>query len=179
MDTVPSDRLRSTEAALRAERHRLLRLQRSLGLHVGPTAGTQQQDTGELASFDQHAADTASDTLEREIDAALLQSFDDDLLEVDAALARLRAGTYGTCERCGEPIDEDRLRALPTAVRCLAHQEEAESLRAASTLDGGRTVVDREAAAHLDLLPTEDTDDEDDLDVGAEEAAVHLQRPTG
>ncbi|MGI5863883.1 MAG: TraR/DksA family transcriptional regulator [Myxococcales bacterium] len=41
-----------------------------------------------------------------------------ELLQVDAALARLDAGIYGTCVECGGPIELDRLEALPYALRC-------------------------------------------------------------
>lgn len=40
--------------------------------------------------------------------------------EVDAALARLSAGTYGVCEGCGGPIAAERLDALPVTRRCVA-----------------------------------------------------------
>ncbi|WP_243738394.1 TraR/DksA family transcriptional regulator [Cellulomonas shaoxiangyii] len=43
------------------------------------------------------------------------------LAEVDAALARLDAGTYGVCAVGGEPIDADRLAARPTATTCVRH----------------------------------------------------------
>ena len=46
--------------------------------------------------------------------------------EIQAALARLDEGTYGACERCGEPINPARLEALPTARRCVPCQEEVE-----------------------------------------------------
>jgi DnaK suppressor protein len=46
--------------------------------------------------------------------------------EIQAALARLDAGTYGECERCGEPINPARLDVLPTARRCVPCQEEVE-----------------------------------------------------
>ncbi len=42
-----------------------------------------------------------------------------ELREIDAALARIADGTYGTCERCGGAIGRDRLRALPEVRRCL------------------------------------------------------------
>jgi RNA polymerase-binding protein DksA len=43
------------------------------------------------------------------------------------ALARVKEGTYGTCENCGNPINPERLEALPTATLCLdcAQQQEA------------------------------------------------------
>jgi DnaK suppressor protein len=43
--------------------------------------------------------------------------------EVNAALARLEAGTYGVCERCSRPIPLARLRAIPTARYCLECQD--------------------------------------------------------
>jgi DnaK suppressor protein len=46
--------------------------------------------------------------------------------EIQVALARLDEGTYGACERCGEPINPARLEALPTARRCVPCQEEVE-----------------------------------------------------
>ncbi|WP_345750776.1 TraR/DksA family transcriptional regulator [Microbacterium rhizophilus] len=42
-----------------------------------------------------------------------------ELSDIDAALARIDAGTYGVCEVCGEPIPEGRLLARPTATRCV------------------------------------------------------------
>ncbi|HHJ14192.1 MAG TPA: TraR/DksA family transcriptional regulator [Gammaproteobacteria bacterium] len=39
--------------------------------------------------------------------------------QIDQALARIRAGTYGLCERCGEPIGEERLKAIPYASLCI------------------------------------------------------------
>lgn len=43
-----------------------------------------------------------------------------EIVEIDAALARIADGTYGTCEICGGAIGRDRLRALPEVRRCLA-----------------------------------------------------------
>lgn len=44
------------------------------------------------------------------------------LADIDAAVARLRSGEYGRCERCGGPIGRERLEALPTATRCVKCQ---------------------------------------------------------
>jgi RNA polymerase-binding transcription factor DksA len=43
-----------------------------------------------------------------------------ELVEIDAALARIEDGTYGTCEICGGAIGRDRLRALPEVRRCVS-----------------------------------------------------------
>jgi DnaK suppressor protein len=45
--------------------------------------------------------------------------------QVDAALARLDAGTYGTCVTCGQPIGAARLEALPAAAHCIECQKKA------------------------------------------------------
>lgn len=45
------------------------------------------------------------------------------LLEVDTALARIEAGTYGICRICGMAIEDARLEANPAAPTCIAHRE--------------------------------------------------------
>lgn len=45
------------------------------------------------------------------------------MLEIDTALARIEAGTFGTCRICGEAIEEARLKANPAAPTCIAHRE--------------------------------------------------------
>lgn len=61
-----------------------------------------------------------------ELDIAEVRHALAELAEVDAALARLRTGTYGECRDCGEPIALARLSAYPTAARCIACQEKYE-----------------------------------------------------
>ncbi len=54
--------------------------------------------------------------------------------KIEAALARIEAGTYGVCERCGGPIGADRLRARPVTtfcIACKAEQEEQERRKGA------------------------------------------------
>lgn len=48
------------------------------------------------------------------------------IAEIDRALARVAEGTYGECEECENPIPIARLRAIPTARRCIECQEAAE-----------------------------------------------------
>jgi DnaK suppressor protein len=68
---------------------------------------------------DQHLADHASDVLSRELDDGLEDNAEDIVGEIDSALERIAAGTYGTCARCGAAISEERLEALPYATLCL------------------------------------------------------------
>ena len=73
--------------------------------------------------YDQHPADTGSDTFEREKDLAILEQLEGELAELQAALARIDAGTYGVDEVTGDPIDPARLEALPTARTNVDHEE--------------------------------------------------------
>ena len=80
-----------------------------------------EDETGELVSgsADQHLADTATETVEREI-GSTLEEHDERLLgAIDAALQRIEAGTYGKCVNCGAPIPEERLEAMPWATLCI------------------------------------------------------------
>lgn len=68
---------------------------------------------------DEHDPEGATIAFERSQVGALIGQARDGLDEIDAALARLSAGTYGICERCGEPISEERLDARPVARVCI------------------------------------------------------------
>lgn len=84
-------------------------------------AGSLEDETGELVSgsADQHLADTATQTVEREI-GNTLEEHDERLLEsIDAALKRIDDGTYGKCVNCDAPIPEERLEAMPWATLCI------------------------------------------------------------
>jgi RNA polymerase-binding transcription factor DksA len=69
--------------------------------------------------YDSNFADTSQVTAERGEAEALATELKDTLGEVDEALERLEAGTYGLCTSCGELIPEARLQAMPAASRCI------------------------------------------------------------
>jgi RNA polymerase-binding transcription factor DksA len=98
---------------LQAERDRVSGLISSVREGIGDTPESDQ--LGELAGYDQHPADQGSETFEREKDLAILEGLESDLVEIEAALQRVDDGTYGVDEVTGQPIDPDRLDALPTA----------------------------------------------------------------
>ncbi len=108
-------------------RRRLLDRERQLVSEM--QAGRQRAEAepfsriaGEAADIgDASVADAATDAVraERERDS-------EELGEVRAALERLDAGTYGLCMQCGEPIDIQRLKALPTARYDLQHEADRE-----------------------------------------------------
>ena len=71
-------------------------------------------------SYDDGFADSGQVTAERgEVDA-LVGSLRDTLSDIDNALAKIDAGTYGLCEQCGKPIGDARLEAMPAARLCIA-----------------------------------------------------------
>lgn len=84
-------------------------------------AGSLEDETGELVSgsADQHMADTATETVEREIGNTLELHDERLLVAIDAALGRIDAGTYGKCVNCGAQIPEERLEAMPWATLCI------------------------------------------------------------
>jgi DnaK suppressor protein len=69
--------------------------------------------------FGDHLADDATELFEREKDLGLEQTLEQHLQQVTDALARIEAGTYGTCETCGKPIARGRLEAMPEAAQCI------------------------------------------------------------
>ena len=68
---------------------------------------------------DEHDPEGATIAFERSQIEALVRQAQHHLEEIDAALRRLDAGTYGTCEVCGTPIGEERLEARPAARVCI------------------------------------------------------------
>jgi DnaK suppressor protein len=64
--------------------------------------------------------------IQRDVEFALLQMRAETLVRIEEALVRLDAGEYGACVECAGEISEQRLRALPFAVRCRACEERRE-----------------------------------------------------
>jgi DnaK suppressor protein len=80
--------------------------------------GSIEDETEEMP-IDNHMAETATVTLDREIDYTLEENSEHVLGEIDAALQRIEDGTFGTCVTCGQEIGEDRLSAIPWATQCI------------------------------------------------------------
>ena len=83
--------------------------------------GAPDEITGDLAMGpgDNHLADIATETVDREIDYTLEGNAEQVLASIDAALERIDEGTYGICQTCGKPISEERLEAIPYATQCI------------------------------------------------------------
>jgi DnaK suppressor protein len=80
-------------------------------------------DIAEAASSagtdDEHDPEGATLAFERQHTAALLDQAREQFAAIDAALRKLEDGSYGTCQRCGQPIGAARLAARPSATTCL------------------------------------------------------------
>lgn len=94
--------------------------------------------TGELSQYDNHPADTATDTYERGKDIALFEHINQELEDVEVALEKLKNGTYGICEVSGKEIPLKRLEAIPTARTVIEHSKE--------------TVISKERPVEEDVL---------------------------
>jgi RNA polymerase-binding transcription factor DksA len=112
-------------ARLEEERDRLLRLRASLVTEDGAVVGAQ---VDELSSADQHPGDVGTELFEHEKNAALLESVDAELRDIEEAFERLEKGTYGKSVLSGEPIPDERLEAVPWARYTVDEQAKAESL---------------------------------------------------
>jgi DnaK suppressor protein len=112
--SIDTDRFRD---ALEKERAQL----RSQIEHHDIGNSSLTDETGELmsSSADNHLADTASETFERELDEGLEEGAMRRLREVEEALSRIEAGAYGTCAVCGREIPAERLEAVPWATLCI------------------------------------------------------------
>jgi DnaK suppressor protein len=77
-------------------------------------------DSDEVSFVDDAGfSDRSHSTQERSRLISVVESLRANLAEVDRALERIDAGTYGSCERCGKPIDPARLEARPWALLCI------------------------------------------------------------
>jgi DnaK suppressor protein len=103
---------------LAARRHEL---RKRLGIELEDLAHTKHSS----ASGD--AADAAFDASGEEIASTLAELEAKELAQVERALRRLKAGTYGKCEACGMKIPVARLNALPYSTVCIKCQREMES----------------------------------------------------
>jgi RNA polymerase-binding protein DksA len=111
-----------------------VRLEQVRNAVLEETATTESEGAAivELSVVDQHPADIGTETFEREKQASILELAERQLQDIERAVSRLDAGTYGTCEACGAVIPVERLEARPAARFCLDDQQRAEEEAAAA-----------------------------------------------
>lgn len=86
------------------------------------------EETGTESDIPTHDADAGTALFERERDQSFSLEYQGIADSIAHALGKIEAGTYTTCDRCGQPIPADRLAALPYAVMCINCQEIEEGL---------------------------------------------------
>ncbi len=84
----------------------------------------RQQLLAQLSEFggveyDENFADSAQVAAEQGENRTMLNQLTEALEDVDRALTKFDAGTYGTCERCGATISDARLDAMPATRWCI------------------------------------------------------------
>jgi DnaK suppressor protein len=116
-DTSVADKfLQEQRALLLAERDTYVQQAESLRAEAEQLAA--EMEPGDI-QFDEESGEGGTMNVERERDLALSAQARAAVDEIDRALAKIDAGTYGICERCGEPIKRARLKALPYAALCI------------------------------------------------------------
>lgn len=111
----------------KAARTQLEQLLHELDTTRATLEGEGSGESSEIAHITQHPADVASEVSDNDREVAVIEQTGEQQTEVRAALARLDAGTYGTCVDCGQPIDEARLEFRPEVARCLVDQQKVEA----------------------------------------------------
>jgi DnaK suppressor protein len=102
------------------------RLESELAKLIEELSARELAESHERASYGDDLAEDASEIFEMERTTSLKRNVEDLLAQVKRALHKLEHGTYGVCERCGNPIEYGRLEAIPYAtlcVRCKALEE--------------------------------------------------------
>ena len=123
------------EKQLQAHRERLLAMDERLtgtvsGLADEALRGTGGEAAGSLSNTPMHLADLATTNYDQEVASGLLQTEQQILGAIRAALNRIDAGTYGRCESCGRDLPEGRLEAVPYATTCVACESKREEAEA-------------------------------------------------
>jgi len=119
---MASDRL--DEATLSGLREELLRHRTFLRAEIESQGADPDSDDVEFVA-DAGFADRGHSTGERSQVIAVVRALRSNLLDVERAVSKMDGGTYGVCERCGQPISLERLEALPWAVLCIDCKQQA------------------------------------------------------
>jgi RNA polymerase-binding protein DksA len=103
--------------ALKDERATYLRQAESLQAEADSL--TEDREPGDV-QFDEESGEGDTLAVERERDLALSAQARAAIEEIDKAVDKIHDGTYGQCEKCGKPIPQERLKALPHAALCVS-----------------------------------------------------------
>jgi DnaK suppressor protein len=115
---VPADKFLAEQQALLLQ-ERAMYVEQADSLKAEADQLAQEMEPGDI-QFDEESGEGGTMAVDRERDLALSAQARAAVEEIDHALTRIARGTYGQCERCGQPIPKARLKALPFARLCVA-----------------------------------------------------------
>lgn len=75
--------------------------------------------SGQQSNMPIHMADVGSENFEQEFTLSLMEKEEEVVAEIDRALGRIAAGTYGLCEECGTEVLRERLKYIPYTRHCV------------------------------------------------------------
>ena len=116
-----------TNTNLTSYREKLLALRASLLGDMTQMEDDSLKDHSKTISIPSDREELGSDCADQELTLTLLGSDNDILDQVEAAIQRIKDGSYGRCKECGEQLPKNRLDAIPYAaecVRCASQQQE-------------------------------------------------------
>jgi DnaK suppressor protein len=114
--SLSADFLEAQMRALETERATYLRQAESLQAEADSL--TEDREPGDV-QFDEESGEGDTLAVERERDLALSAQARAAVEQIDLAIVKIQAGTYGSCDTCGNAIPEERLEALPHAALCV------------------------------------------------------------
>jgi RNA polymerase-binding transcription factor DksA len=117
---------------------------------------SSKEDSGDLSSYGQHMADAGTDTFDRDFALSLVSNEQEALSEIEAAIQRIKQGTYGVCEITQQPISKERLMAVPFTRYTAEAQKELERNRHRARTQAGLFGELGEEGAKI----SDDSDDE-------------------
>ena len=118
MNTKDTEKLKKR---LSAEKTELETELATVGQRSSNNPNVWEASTGDIKIDSADENEVADKFEEYEGNSGILNQLESQLLEVNAALDRIAKGTYGICEKCGKPIEKERLEASPTARFSLKH----------------------------------------------------------
>jgi RNA polymerase-binding transcription factor DksA len=100
------------------EEERVTYVRQAASLKAEADSLVAEREPGDV-QFDEESGEGDTLAVERERDLALSAQASAAVEEIDLAVAKITAGTYGVCEQCNGIIPKERLRALPHAALCV------------------------------------------------------------
>lgn len=102
---------------------RLQEEERSIIAQIGSVGDANPAIPGDfepkMPSYGDSEDDTINESVDLDRNIAIEEAMEQRLDEVRAAIARIQQGVYGSCEACGSPIEEKRIKAMPTTRNCI------------------------------------------------------------